>query len=307
MNEVADYVAQVRAALSGLPPRVRDELLEDLPEHLAEVAAEGEGSLVERLGPPVAYAAELRAAIGGTDRSTVDTRLRDAVVRARARLRAVDDRTGPIIGYEKASDFLRLMLPAWWVARGYLVAMAIAHLIREREIGLLPRVDFGNRTVAGVLVLVLFVVGSVWIGRRSSRLPRLTRVGLGVGSALLILPALAGLSEADGDSRRPPYLQITEYRDVESVYVFDEQGRAITTARVFDENGEQVQPGHWWCGGDRTIIVAQLDPRCASPEPLEWSPERVGPIEHGRPEPAVTPPPTLPPAGTPTPAPSATG
>ncbi|WP_425487277.1 HAAS signaling domain-containing protein, partial [Micromonospora maritima] len=63
-QEITDYVDRVRAALADLPPSVRDELTEDLPEHLAEVAAEGDGALVDRLGPPEAYAAELRTVAG---------------------------------------------------------------------------------------------------------------------------------------------------------------------------------------------------------------------------------------------------
>ena len=48
--------------LGDLPRKQRDELLEDLQQHLAEVGAEGEGSLTDQLGPPEAYAAELRSA-----------------------------------------------------------------------------------------------------------------------------------------------------------------------------------------------------------------------------------------------------
>jgi hypothetical protein len=51
-QEIAGYVERVRQALADLPPTVRDELLEDLPEHLAEVAAEDAGAFAERLGPP---------------------------------------------------------------------------------------------------------------------------------------------------------------------------------------------------------------------------------------------------------------
>ena len=63
-QEITDYVARVRAALADLPPGQRDELTEDLADHLTEVAAEAEGTLVERLGEPETYAAELRAAAG---------------------------------------------------------------------------------------------------------------------------------------------------------------------------------------------------------------------------------------------------
>ncbi|MFD0594526.1 hypothetical protein ACFQZ4_20580 [Catellatospora coxensis] len=69
--EIAQYAAQVGAALADLPEQARNDLLEDLPAHLAEVAAEieaegGGATLTERLGPPSAYAAELRATLGHT-------------------------------------------------------------------------------------------------------------------------------------------------------------------------------------------------------------------------------------------------
>jgi uncharacterized membrane protein len=53
-DDLSTYVEAVRTALGDLPPATRDELLEDLPEHLAEVQAEGTGSLVDRLGSPEA-------------------------------------------------------------------------------------------------------------------------------------------------------------------------------------------------------------------------------------------------------------
>ena len=62
--EIESYYDRVRAALAGLAPEMRDDLLEDLPDHLAEVLAEGDGSLRDRLGEPEAYADELRAAAG---------------------------------------------------------------------------------------------------------------------------------------------------------------------------------------------------------------------------------------------------
>lgn len=91
MNEVADYVAQVRSALADLPAATRDELLEDLTEHLTEVAAEGQGSLAERLGPPAAYAAALRSAAGAP---TDGGRSRDAGQRLIAAVR----RSAPACG-----------------------------------------------------------------------------------------------------------------------------------------------------------------------------------------------------------------
>ncbi len=63
-DHILIYAAAVRGALSDLPAPARDQLLADLEDHLAEVAAESEQSLTDRLGTPEAYAAELRAAYG---------------------------------------------------------------------------------------------------------------------------------------------------------------------------------------------------------------------------------------------------
>ena len=156
-DEINLYVFAVRAALGDLPESLRDELLEDLPEHLAEVAADDVGSLVDRLGPPSVYAAELLASagyVGGfpdppdpTDRLA---ETREAVLR---RLRAADGKAGPLFGYARASEFLILLRPAWWVLRGYLVAMVVAWSLDSsgQPIGLLPRIG-GSEVVALVLL-----------------------------------------------------------------------------------------------------------------------------------------------------------
>lgn len=66
---VATYVAAVREALGDLPADELAEIAEDVRDHLDHIAAEyGDdvtvGILIDRLGAPAAYAAELRAAAG---------------------------------------------------------------------------------------------------------------------------------------------------------------------------------------------------------------------------------------------------
>ena len=63
-QEVLRYAAGVRAELADLTPAQRDDLFEDLEDHLSEVAAELDEPLQSRLGPPEIYAAELRASAG---------------------------------------------------------------------------------------------------------------------------------------------------------------------------------------------------------------------------------------------------
>jgi uncharacterized membrane protein len=62
--DVRSYLGAVESALSDLGPDERDELLEDLAAHLAEVAADSGLPLRNSLGTPAAYAAELRSSAG---------------------------------------------------------------------------------------------------------------------------------------------------------------------------------------------------------------------------------------------------
>jgi uncharacterized membrane protein len=66
---VAEYLARTQAALADLPAAEVEEIVEDIGQHLSEVAGElGDGvsveALTERLGTPEQYASELRAAAG---------------------------------------------------------------------------------------------------------------------------------------------------------------------------------------------------------------------------------------------------
>lgn len=66
---VASYLTQVRAELSDLPPSELEDVLQDVTDHLTEVAAEfgaepSFGDLQARLGTPRQYADELRTAAG---------------------------------------------------------------------------------------------------------------------------------------------------------------------------------------------------------------------------------------------------
>jgi hypothetical protein len=114
---VSRYYDQVVAALAGLPPAARQDLVEDLPDHLAEVAAEvsaeGAGSLRERLGAPEVYAQTglLRGRVAGSRRrlqrrglelSAVPGRRRPVPVRTGAAHRAAQP-----AGADPVVQFLR--------------------------------------------------------------------------------------------------------------------------------------------------------------------------------------------------------
>jgi hypothetical protein len=304
-QEIARYVEQVRRALADLPPAVRNELVEDLREHLTEVAAEGTGSLVDRLGTPEAYAAELRVAagVGASSRApNLDDRISAAAAKARGRLRVLDAKAGPVIGYAKASDFLRLLRPAWWVLRGYLAAMLITVALTGHPFGLLPRL--GGSTLAAVLLLAVTVVASIWLGRRSGGFSRWPKLAVNGATFLLFLFGVVGFLEADrsdfsGGYDYQPVYEPNPYANVEDVYVVDREGRLVEGAELFDQNGQPIRLGYPRCPeGEQKLIdaVRPAYPYCPQLAPFPF------PLP-GSPTPGPTPPatPSAPPTTTPQP------
>ncbi|MEV6299438.1 hypothetical protein AB0M02_08540 [Actinoplanes sp. NPDC051861] len=266
-TEIALYVEEVRQALADLPATTREELLEDLPEHLAEVLAEGPGTLTERLGTPQAYAAELRASAGVTGSVPRPpggaARLAELRGRLGEAVRRADVRVGPLLGYAKASEFLALLRPGWWVLRGYLAAMAFAILVdgNAGPLGLLPRL--GDNELVGLLLAAAFIVGSIWLGRRGVPAKRLPRLAMRAATVGLALFAVVGFFEADGDTRDftdspdtvtyiNDYQDVQGVQDVQDVFVYDGQGRLVQGAQLFDQNGNPIRFGEPGCVDEAT-------------------------------------------------------
>jgi hypothetical protein len=290
-DEINAYVEGVREALADLPEATRAELLEDLPEHLAEVQAEGQGTLVDRLGSPQAYASELLTTagfVGGFPDPPKEspwvplTEVRDNVQRL---LGQADVKTGPVIGYDKASDFLVLLRPAWWVLRGYLAAMAITFIFDTGDnVGLLPRV--GGSDVFALILLGGCVVASILAGRRATLLSKWPRHSLQAATAFLVVFALAGFANADGRVRDPGYDGVSSYdnnpySNVQDVYVYDSRGKLVEGARLFDQDGSPIQLGNAYCSdpdtGDTMHTRNMGYPFCPENAPF------------GSPSPSVTP------------------
>jgi hypothetical protein len=186
--EIDGYLAAVSAALADLPGAVRGELLEDLPDHLAEVRAEsGERSLTDVLGTPAAYAAELRSAAGHPVAGSAPDRrpLPDALVRVMARFGTADRAIGEAFGGTRASDAVRAFGPGWWVLRGWIVALVIAGAFRHAHwTGLVPRVD-GSPDALGWLLGLAAVAVSVAVGAWSRRRSAGTRFVIALASVAI--------------------------------------------------------------------------------------------------------------------------
>ncbi|WDZ86878.1 HAAS signaling domain-containing protein [Micromonospora cathayae] len=279
-QEITWYVERVRAALADLPPAQRDELTEDLPEHLAEVAAEAGGTLVDRLGEPEAYAAELRAAAGApvTAGPNLDQRVAGLVLGLRTRLRSLDDRLGPPLGYARASEYLRLLRPAWWLLRAYLAAMLVT-VLTGNVFGVLPSV--GSSRMAGLVLLAGCVVASLWLGRNAGRFGKWPRRAVLAGSLGLVLFGLIGFGTIEDRMRWGDYGYDTvsvndQYANIQDVYVYDSEGRLLENVRLFDQNGTPIRLGWPNCPEfDDTKVddpLRRTYPYCPSGAPFHFDP-----------------------------------
>jgi hypothetical protein len=242
-EEIARYLEGVRAALADLPPIDRDELLDDLPDHLAEVAAESEQPLAERLGPPERYAAELRAAAGLAPRSgAMPASLARTVRRLGGYVSTMDVRLGPLVGQPRLRDFLVLLRPAWWVLRGYLVAMVLTGWFDQPS--LVPRV-LGSR-LPGLIIVLAFVLASIWLGRRSGGLSTVPRRLVAVAGGLVVVLGMVALSDIDAWARQDhmtPSYQFDPYDSVTDVFPYGPDGKPLTGVTLYDQNGDPIHLG----------------------------------------------------------------
>ncbi|MFC4008302.1 hypothetical protein ACFOY2_13810 [Nonomuraea purpurea] len=235
------YAQVVRDALADHPDR--EELLEDLDDHLIEIAAESDLPLEIRLGPPELYAEELAAAYGDRPRSRGERRWgpREWPRRAHARLMGEES-------YRSFVGFLPELRPGWWVLRGYVLAMLL--LAMSGNGGLVP----GN---VGEWAAVAFGVwASVWFGRRAGRRwSALLAVGVNLVALLALLAGMATAESREWDGRTvamaaAPQPQVWPDRasasdDVYNIKPYAKDGTPLREVYLYDQDGNPLttQPG----------------------------------------------------------------
>ncbi len=229
--DVAAYVSAVRGHLDDLPAEVVDELTGGLEADLSELAAEAADPLEARVGPPGAYADELRAAAGLAPRAHRAGWWGRGHDRWRRDLGGLAEQSW----WPGVRDFMVALRPAWWVARALVVAGIADLLVRS------PLVD-----------VVVFAVGAIisvelgrgrWSGRTLSVL-----VGIGnvVAALCLVVVGLGALSSVDRGNAMA-YDQANggpgifhDDQPVTNVFAYDAQGHLLTGVQLFDQDGRPL-------------------------------------------------------------------
>jgi hypothetical protein len=256
-DDVTDYAATVRAQLADLPPTERDALLEDLEQHLAEVAAEGDGSLIDRLGSPENYAVELRAAYTA-GRQTSETRQNTQTAQTTQTngehlvdsLRAAAARIIESDWARQIGAFLPELRPAWWVLRAYLaVLILVAAFSRGDSLGLIPN-PTTKRGLAEILAMGVAIWISVRVARRNRALPRPGRVLAASVNTLIALVGTAILANMaifpspqisyTAPPEQPPFAAAFAAGPTTNIYPYSQEGKPLTNVLLYDQDGQPI-------------------------------------------------------------------
>lgn len=314
--EVREYAAAVRAALTDVPAERCEELLEDLEDHLAEVAADGEAPLEFRLGQPRHYADELRAAAGLPTAPVAEqdqVGLTELVDRARA--------WEPV---RQVEAFLPELRPAWWVVRAWAAVTAVDVVFVGGTSFPVPTLGLGP---VGLLVTGAAIAWSVRLGLRARAEARepggraaLVNAALGV----LTLVALVGLADGPGvataetvyvEDPQPDQLVHEDGTPITNILPFSPTGEPLNGVLLYDQDGRPIDDlADVTVDGDQveTVPDAPLQPGNAYPQQRqvrgwdEYGQETVVPMPlpsaaptsgAGAAEPAPSVPEETPPAG----------
>ncbi|TME85582.1 MAG: hypothetical protein E6I47_00910 [Chloroflexi bacterium] len=243
-DDVATYAASVRAALSNLPTDQSEVLLEDLEDHLREIAAAAGGPLHERLGPPQQYAEDLRAAYGAAQ---VTTRRQDAALHDLQRALA---RVTGSTWYRQIRAFLPELRPAWWVLRAYLaVLILMAAVSPGYPLGPIPD-PTSKRGLVEILATGIAIWLSVRIGRRSRQLSQKALVLAYSANLLIALFAVVVLanmrsfaySELTGTTspQQTTFANAFAAGQVTNIYPYSQDGKPLTNVLLYDQDGRPI-------------------------------------------------------------------
>jgi hypothetical protein len=242
--EVEEYLAAVRAALADLPSLERDDLLAEVEPSLVEAAEESSGPIAARLGPPEAFAAELRAAAGLHEQDPPPRRESHLARRLRA-----------LAAHRLARRPLGLaaeLAPIWWVARAYLLvgfAAQVFHTGWSVRYPFIPQLGDGKTGFAAILAAA---AASVWIGlmlrRRGSAFPRaagLVNLAL-LATAISVVPAVTRTSVTTApiviQSSAPSGL-LYDGVQVDNIYPYSRDGRLLHDVLLYDGAGRPLDLG----------------------------------------------------------------
>ena len=244
----AAYLARVAEGLADLAAEDREEVVQDLEAHLAEL---GDDEVETILGSPESFVAEFRQSAGLVE-SKAGARP-GLVDRARTRLDHWSARLSELTRWPT-------IRPVWVWTRGWLLVSAWSVLYDIEGFRRFPIPSIGGSSLTGLILVVSATAFSLWLDAGAEQTAR------SIGSVVLSVVAGFGLIGTllnplptyDEVHSEPLYLDRLTGADgntVDNIYAYDLDGNSVEVL-LFDEEGRPLQTLPSWVYGDAEYLPA---------------------------------------------------
>jgi hypothetical protein len=246
-DDVARFVAEVRAHLADLPPEQVEDLTDGLEADLVEGLADDDTVRPPWMDDPAAFADELRTAAGlPPGNPDGDRRARPPLRRrGRALVHRVAARTRSSSWGRWTGGLAVLLRPAWWVLRAVVAVVFLGGAL------------LAGATAAVLIALVILpfaIYASVELGRGRWAFPW-RRAAVFAGNTLAGIGAIVlGLALLARTSAPAPYETVlagvprmdgvwVNGNQAVNLFPYDAEGRPLRDVQLFDQDGNPVDIG----------------------------------------------------------------
>lgn len=232
------YLERVRAALGDLTEEDRDEVIQDLEAHLAEL---NDTELERVLGSPEAFVAEFRASAG------LETSRRGKLSGASDRLQTWEERIRTSPGWARLAETWVLLRPVWIWTRGWLGVTLFNNFTAygAETFRHFPIPTIGQSSSKGLLAVAAATLLSVVLARYPLKSPwgllsaiYTTVVGLMLATSLLN-PASLVTTNGSIEEIAPQGLTVDGWEQVRNIYAFDTEGNPVEVL-LYDQDGRPL-------------------------------------------------------------------
>jgi hypothetical protein len=252
--DVAEYLRVVRDALADLPADERDDLLAEVEASLIEAASDSSGAIAAKLGPPEAFAAELRAAAGLHEAAPTPPPQVSLIAELK-KWAATSPRALAL------RSIAAQLAPIWWAIRGYLAVGLIAIATGaswSTTNHAVPRLGNGG---LGVVAILIAVVLSVWLGLRTQGKKTRFAALLVVANVVLLVAAIPILSKARDTSEQATLIRMAfASRSVEPTAGLAYFGRPIQNIYPYSRDGKLLHDVLLYDGAGIPLEIRGADP-----------------------------------------------
>ncbi len=230
----ASYLAQVAEGLADLPAEDREEVIQDLEAHLAELP---DHSIEDMLGSPEAFVSEFRQSAGLTQ---TDQPSPGPLVRARSHFDTWASLLRDAVHWPSTRPF-------WIWIRGWVLITAWSLLYFQDPFTNFPIPRLKSSSVTGLILVVAATWLSIWLERRrgSDRPRRISSAGSLMFSAAAGLGLAATLVSTPTHHVEPPEeiyfegLLTSDGKLVPNIYAYDLGGNPVEVL-LFDQGGRPL-------------------------------------------------------------------